>query len=427
LHESFLRNGIFLSWIADRNILKIPPDPPLQPDMLFSYFSFLQRSCITGKPADFYGVYLKLNSTPYFVENNHGYFSEIVYLRAFAILAVISIHVSSCFTSMERATFLTFFYMSVDTISHFAVPLFVCISGFVLFNKYQGSYSLRRFYKKRFLSVIPQYLFFTAIALLFSYCGSLFLQAPWKRSLSDIMYQIFMGTAFFHLWFFVLIIQLYALYPVIERIFEKFNEKGRLMLLFIILYGIRITLPILSMKEGTLLWTSTLFLGYLFYFVLGMYVRSLPAQYAPLSKASEYFPLLFFVVMVSTLLGTAEYYMTNFSTGFGVPVTLISAMVNPFYYVCIFVLCVYSALKISEVNHNIWVKLLLFTGNFSFGIYLVHAFILMILLSIIYPRIGFDVTHFLFFPVTFFLVLVFSLCTVAVLKRVPCHEFMIGK
>ena len=72
------------------------------------------------------------------MENNPEYFSEIVYLRAFAILAVISIHVSYYFTEMISINFLTLLYMSIDTFSHFAIPLFVCISGFVLYNKYQG-------------------------------------------------------------------------------------------------------------------------------------------------------------------------------------------------------------------------------------------------------------------------------------------------
>ena len=57
------------------------------------------------------------------------YFPEIVYLRALAILAVISIHVSTVFYEMDSTGFLAFLYMSLYIFSDFAVPLFICISG----------------------------------------------------------------------------------------------------------------------------------------------------------------------------------------------------------------------------------------------------------------------------------------------------------
>jgi len=68
------------------------------------------------------------------MEKHIIYFEEIVYLRAIAILAVISIHISAIFTSMDQITLLTFLYISADVLSHLGVPLFVCISGFVLYN-----------------------------------------------------------------------------------------------------------------------------------------------------------------------------------------------------------------------------------------------------------------------------------------------------
>lgn len=77
------------------------------------------------------------------------YFDEINILRAFAILAVISIHVSANFTKMDTINGLAALYMSIDVLSHFAVPLFIVISGFVLYNKYSDDIDIRRFYKKK--------------------------------------------------------------------------------------------------------------------------------------------------------------------------------------------------------------------------------------------------------------------------------------
>ena len=365
------------------------------------------------------------------MDNKPRFFSEIVYLRAIAILAVISIHVSAYFTLMERVTFLTFLYLAVDTISHFAVPLFVCISGFLLYNKYKGSYSVKKFYKKRFLSVIPQYLFFTLIALLFNFIGTIYFRVHWKENFLDIIYQILTGTAFYFLWFFVLIIQLYAFYPIIERIFTKFLEKGKIMVLLLILYGIQVLLQdlftVFSIHRFTdLIGTLTLFLGYIFFFGLGMYISSIPLNYTNLANASKYFYIIFFVLIFGSILGIGNLYNTNFSTGFLIPFRLICAIVDPLYYVTLIILCVFVALKISEVNQNMLTKPLQIIGNFSFGIYLVHVFILVILASVIFPKVGLNSNNFLFFPIVFFLVLIFSICAVYILKRVPCHEFIIG-
>jgi len=83
-----------------------------------------------------------------------AYFKEIDILRAIAILGVLSIHVSAYFVYMKDITLLTFFYVSIDILSHFAVPLFVFISGFVLFNKYHDHMSYIKFCKSRIKTII---------------------------------------------------------------------------------------------------------------------------------------------------------------------------------------------------------------------------------------------------------------------------------
>jgi surface polysaccharide O-acyltransferase-like enzyme len=360
------------------------------------------------------------------VENTPAYFSEIVYLRAIAILAVIAIHTSAYYSIMERATFLTFLYMSVDTISHFAVPLFVCISGFVLYNKYQGSYSRGKFYKKRFLSVIPQYLVFSLIAVLFDFIGTVYFGESWKRSIPDIMYQILTGTAFYHLWFFVLIIQLYVLYPVIEKVFSWCAGKNKIPELLFLCYAIQLVLSLLSIDETSLVWTATLFLGYMFYFVLGMYIRSLRVQLPSLDHARKYSGILFVFLVFATVIGIGILYKSYFRIDFSLPFGIISAVDTPAYILALFTLCLLVAVKISRWKENLWAKSLQLIGDFSFGIYLVHAFIMVIFVSIISPKIGFTVYHPLFFPVVFLIVLISSVCVVYILRKVPYHEFVIG-
>lgn len=368
----------------------------------------------------------------YFMKTNPEYFSEIVYLRAIAILAVISIHVSGSFDKMSSINFLTLLYMSISTFSHFAVPLFVCISGFVLYNKYQGTFSLKLFYKKRLMSVIPQYTIFSILWILFIYIGTVYLGRVWNFSAIDIIYQYLTGTAFYHLWFFILIIQLYILYPIFEKIFTKSVEKHKTFHLLIFLLIVEILYQIFSDKNMFYSGNPTIFLGYIFYFVLGFYVRFNYLNYKKIETDITFGHMfIFFLALIpATILGivnlSTEYFRNNINSQIILIFNGVSAIITPFYYILIFVLCLYFALKILEMIPNMITKSLQIIGNYSFGIYLIHAFILYFLTAIILPKLGFNMNNWLYYPVVMMLVLSMSLTLVYIINKFPYHEYIIG-
>jgi probable poly-beta-1,6-N-acetyl-D-glucosamine export protein len=364
------------------------------------------------------------------MEKNPEYFSEIVYLRSFAILAVISAHVSAYFMYMDSINFLTLLYMSIDTFSHFAIPLFVCISGFVLFNKYQGSYSLNIFYKKRFLSVVPQYTIFSILGILFIYVGSVYSGKVWNLGIRDIIYQYFTGTTFYHLWFFILIIQLYILYPIIEKIFAKSVENHKTLGLLIFLLMVQIVYQIFSIKNIFLIGTLTQFLGYTFYFVLGMYIRSHYLDYKNTIMNFKFSFVFYSALLSATVLGIGIWCFQYFENDLNPQLISIyegiSAIVAPFYYILILVLCSYIAVKFSDMIPNTTTKGLKIIGNYSFQIFLIHAYILLIFTSILLPKMGFNMSNWLFYPVIFTVVLSLSLVIAYILNKVPYHEYVIG-
>jgi probable poly-beta-1,6-N-acetyl-D-glucosamine export protein len=366
----------------------------------------------------------------YGMVNNPEYFSEIVYLRAIAILAVISIHVSAFFTEMNSINFLTLLYMSIDTVSHFAVPLFVCISGFVLYNKYRESYSLKIFYKKRFLSVVPQYTFFTIFSFLYLYIGQIYFGREWTFEAIDIIYKYFTGTAFLYLSFFVLIIQLYFIYPVIETFFTKSVKVHKIFEFMILLLIVQILYQIFFIENLFLIGSVTMFLPYLFYFVLGMYVNSQYIQYKNMVKTLKNSFILYFALLLATVLGIGRWSITYFESNLNPQLIQIYNwvfdVISPFYYIVIFVFCLYLALIISNMNPNIGIKFLQKIGNYSFGIYLIHGFILFTLVIVIFPKFGFNANNWLFYPVVFALVLSLSLLFVYFMNKVPYHEYVIG-
>ena len=365
----------------------------------------------------------------YAMENNPHYFSEIVYLRALAILAVISVRVSNDFFMMNSINFLTFLYMSIETFSLFGVPLFVCISGFVLYNKYQGSFSLKVFYKKRLLSVLPQYTLFTLFAIVFGYCVYTYLGEVWIVSFTDVIKMYLQGTAFTHLWYIVLIIQLYILYPFIEKIFTKSVENHRTSALLVFLFFVQIFYQIISVHKVVLI-GDTLFLAYIFYFVLGMYVQHYYASCKNRGFTPENAFILFFTLVSATVLGigrlSIEYFRNDVTPLFMYWYEVICVIVTPLYYIMIFVVCLYFAVKMSAIIPDRITQSMQIIGNYSFGIYLVHAFIFFALAMIIFPAIGFDLNNWLYYPIIFTLVVILSLGLVYGISKLPYHEYVIG-
>lgn len=201
------------------------------------------------------------------------YFEEIIVLRAFAILAVISIHVSAYFTYMSTLTALTVLYMSIDVFSSFAVPLFVFVSGFVLYNKYSGDIDLKSFYIKRLKSVLPQYLVFSTFYLGVTYIGGIVLDKSINLDVLHIVYRYLTGGCFYHLWFFVLILQLYLLYPAIVRLYNYCNARGRSFELLSVAFITGVIYNVLPIPDMFVSGVDTPILGVITKFV-GIYSTS---------------------------------------------------------------------------------------------------------------------------------------------------------
>lgn len=143
--------------------------------------------------------------------------NEVQNLRAIAILAVILIHVTAKFTAVGSLTYVTGIALVLDSAAQFAVPLFICISGFVLTIK---CYPLSTFYFRRGLTILPAYLLFSVI------------YATWLHK--PILKSILTANASYHLPFFAIIFGLYLLYPLIMRLY--FGEITLLISLLIQVY-----------------------------------------------------------------------------------------------------------------------------------------------------------------------------------------------
>ena len=94
--------------------------------------------------------------------------NEIQLARAFAILAVITVHsTSSGVTNIEPDSFLFPIYNFLNIAGKLGTPTFIMLSSFVLFYNYyprETNWSLmRKFYIKRLKFILVPYILFSAI------------------------------------------------------------------------------------------------------------------------------------------------------------------------------------------------------------------------------------------------------------------------
>ena len=368
------------------------------------------------------------------------------YLRGLAILFVISVHVSYVWPEMEAITFLSFLYMSIHSFSQVAVPLFVFISGFVLYLNYQKNFSILTFYKKRFLSVVPQYLIFSTLYIVFfmflTYLNVAYETGAHIFSLGDIVIGYLTGDASLQMWFFVLIIQLYILYPILARFCQtifasKITTAISLFILFLlpfiyhneafVLHSLDHTMPLHSFFWNT----GLIFIHYLFYFITGMYVS---LKYNDIREFIHKIPLktLLIPLLFFNILGII------FLVGSGIPekiqfiaypsfITFGSqffSFIEPLFYLNIFLLLFIFVLNLNKTEF--FSRCLKRIGDFSFGIFLIEVFFL-ILVTIILEKINFTSYNYLYYPIVFLSTLLLSVVSIIVIRKVPFSQYIIGK
>lgn len=274
---------------------------------------------------------------------------EIQNLRAFAVLAVILIHVTASFTKVGHLTHVTGIALALDSAAQVAVPLFVCISGFVLSLK---NYSLSTFYFKRALAILPAY-------LLFSVFYAMYFHKPILNSILD-------GNAAYHLHFFIIIFGLYIIYPLIMRLYF-----GKITLIASLLMQLYFwNLPYVSYIKTMPVWFYS-WIGYIFYFVVGIYICK---NYAKIQKILENMPMIYIVVptiilwVVRILYWLKNYYKIDYQIEM-----LQIVWINKLITIALFVGIFTTAYKLVQHEKS---QILKKIGDYSFGIYLVHVLIL---------------------------------------------------
>lgn len=283
-------------------------------------------------------------------------------LRVLACFMVIVIHVSSYNWGLADINGTNWKAMNIyDSIARFSVPIFVMISGYIFLNR---DVEYKTIIKKHALKLFIAFIIFL---------GLYYLLLPFiagDRFNNSVSYS--------HLWFLIMMILLYLITPILKKIVEDINIE-RLFLLFIFIFRVLLTSAEVYLNNLSLFSLSSVvsrliefvgtvnvvnFFDYSFYYVLGHYISKVE-----LSKKKR------IIIYVLGLLGFAStIFMTNgyiisfqeltdvYYQNFMINIVLES--------ISVFILFQYN---FNKQSNN---KLLIDLSNASFGVYLIHIFII---------------------------------------------------
>ncbi|MGL9729303.1 acyltransferase [Enterococcus sp. DIV0756] len=193
-------------------------------------------------------------------------------VRGLAIFGVIVTHVMTMkFDSssvLNNSIILIF-----DQLSRFSVPVFIMSSGYGLRLNYTEKIRLNTFYKRRF-KIIPEYIFWSIVY---------FLLREDHKNLKSLVFDLLTGKSSEQLYFIIVLIQLYLLFPFIVRFS---TEKIGILTAFLI------TLIGQLFYQAALGNSNTFFVNWYFYFVFGIY---LAGNKNFLNKIKKYSQRLFFL------------------------------------------------------------------------------------------------------------------------------------
>jgi surface polysaccharide O-acyltransferase-like enzyme len=282
-------------------------------------------------------------------------------IRAFSIIAVISLHVSATVLYRCRpysATYNVSFIL--NQLSRFCVPAFIVISGMGLTVNYKKGESYSEFIVKRFLRVVPQYIVWCVIYILL-----ITRNFDIHEDINNIIY----GNVFYHFYYVPLIIEFYILFPFIYRFMDKkwwiFFSFTITAFFLVYTYYFKIASP------DEWFWNKKNLLYWIFYFSLGGYMgRNIDVISEKLNRHRFFISALFlisvFVVIYGFIEGKQFSGNVDYTTTFQRPAVL--------FYSTAFILFIFSF----KFQKGLIMKIVRYISDMSYDIYLVQAGILYI-------------------------------------------------
>lgn len=321
--------------------------------------------------------------------------NEIAVLRGMAFSAVVLQHAIAHFSIVQEVRLEDGVLMSILLLlSKFAVPAFAFITGMLLlYNDREpgADVGYGAFLRKRLSGVIIPYLLWSVIYQIAN--GAIPLTNWNLAALTDSVVKLFTGKSSYHLWYIIMIIQFYLVYPLFLKgyraITASISERWRLsvlagagLLYIALMYAVwpmqqllsGTNIPVVTAMFTTLADRNILY--FIFYFVLGAAAGSHMHRWTEWARRLQwvYWPA------IAVITGYLLYTLTgSFQQGQELVIRFHSvSLLRPLMalYCILLVLAAYRvALMVVNYSERMtrWWSVL---GDLSYGSYLIHALML---------------------------------------------------
>jgi len=332
------------------------------------------------------------------------------FLRIIAALAVVMIH-SAIVTDVSFSDGVIF-----HSLSRFAVPVFLMISGALMLDEKKTLTTKDTFKKILFWGIML--LIWNVIYAGF-YCILIPIKDNQKIALSSVVKGIVLGN--YHFWYMYLLLGLYLITPILRLFVKKANMKY--LLYFVFLAIIFTFLPTIlnicfnkvlpSSLDG--LFNSFIssfyingFFGYITYYILGWIIVNLEIK-----KCFRY--IIYAIGFISMLIMTLG---TELIFKKGKPILFLfdNLMIFNFCYstfVFAFFFYLFKKIKLNQFVQNLILKL----SSLTFGVYLIHDLIREILNVFIFKQLL--VNNMIHSLVIWFITVVLSFSICYIISLIP--------
>lgn len=303
------------------------------------------------------------------------------YLRVFASVAIILLHVTAQnMRYVELAGTEWNIYNICNSASRWAVPVFVMMSGALFLPREIPTKTL---YKKYISRMAIAYVVWSAFYAVADPIGNILFTDGFRISFIDIIGRFISGAV--HLWFLPMIIGLYMCIPLIKQITKNdklikyflllafvfcFVKKQIELSTFTLLSG---NAQIISGNVNSLLEDFNIYLvfGYTAYFILGFYLNK-----TDISKKRR--TIIYILGVVGLILTIILNLFASKNAGISTEAFYNATSLNVLLMsVAVFVWFRYNAKGTEKLN-----KIIIHLSKYSFGAFLVHIFILMVLMAL---------------------------------------------
>ncbi|MNO80554.1 putative poly-beta-1,6-N-acetyl-D-glucosamine export protein [compost metagenome] len=314
---------------------------------------------------------------------------ELDLVRAFCVLAVITVHATSYATAQLTDSKYFILYNFLNIFAQFGTPTFIALSGFVLFYNYSdrplSKELLTGFYKKRMLNILLPYFVFS----LFYFCLNQYIAGtPVHLNLiTEFIEKLITGKAYTHLYFVFINVQFYLLFPLLLLLFNKFPglKKWSIFIGFAVQWVFILGNKYQFHVENRGSWCFTYFSYYMLGAWLGMYYPSIKAWFVnKRSKVKEISMIRTFVLLGIWALwlcsGILLVYVWYEARLYGIYANSLvyDLLLNLLSFASLPVLIHAASILLNMSNHSLITRPLNRLGALSFGVYLIHPFFLLL-------------------------------------------------